>query len=344
MITSEDLATVVVRRVIFHDIPQAVKGGSAKPTLSEVETEIDAMRKGHLKKKLIKVLGSKAAYPIQFSTASASPVPGEVRGLTKHSSNAPLFVESSQRLANYLFEQRLGSISPGLLCMVDATANSLPCVVLMKLERESGGQLELSDNKEGKKTFALSVFDNLVLTDGTRLFKTAMFVRTGKGDDDFRSGACDSQLNVGSSDDFAKFWLRFLGCSFVEEPRVATHRFYESVVRFVNKSVGDPSSKGDIYESLQSELKSHKKTLSPKQFIEEYIPEPFQNGLREHLKVEQVSATAFTKDLNDIERRLRRRVYETSKGVTVSVPEESANLVVVRPEQIIVNDSVIKVK
>ncbi len=342
MITSEDLATVVVRRVIFHDIPQAVKGGPEKPTLSEVETEIDAPRKGHLKTKLTKVLGSKSAYPIQFSATPASPVPGEVRELTKHTGSAPSFVESSQRLANYLFEQRLGSISAGLLCVVDAMANSLPCVVLMKLERERGGQLEL--NKEGKKTFFLKIFDNLVLTDGTRLFKTAMFVRTGRGDDDFRSGACDSQLNVGSSDDFAKFWLRFLGCTFVEEPRVATHRFYESVVRFVNRSVSDPTAKGDIYESLQSELKSHKKTLSPKQFIEEYIPEPFQNNLREHLKTEQVSHTAFTKDLNDIEKRLRRRVYETTRGVNVSVPEESASLVVVNPEQIIVNDSVIKVK
>ena len=83
-------------------------------------------------------------------------------------------------------------------------------MVLMKLERERGAQLELS-GKEGERTFNMSVLNDLVLTDGTRLFKSAMFIRTGTGDDDFKSQACEGQYPVFSAEDLAKFWMRFLG-------------------------------------------------------------------------------------------------------------------------------------
>jgi hypothetical protein len=82
----------------------------------------------------------------------------------------------------------------------------------MKLEREEGAQLELTSHK-GKKAFDMSVLDNLVLTDGTRLFKSAFFLRIGKADDDFRSVVCDSQLHVTASSEMARFWLRFFGMS-----------------------------------------------------------------------------------------------------------------------------------
>jgi hypothetical protein len=38
MITADQLATLQVRRVIFHDIPKKVRGSEAGPTLSEIET------------------------------------------------------------------------------------------------------------------------------------------------------------------------------------------------------------------------------------------------------------------------------------------------------------------
>ena len=82
--------------------------------------------------------------------------------------------------------------------------------------------LQVTREKEG---FDMSVLDNLVLTDGTRLFKSAFFLRVGKGDDDFRSVVCDSQLHVTASSEMARFWLRFLGCQFQVAPRVATQRF-----------------------------------------------------------------------------------------------------------------------
>src|SRR5262249_48635366 len=153
--------------------------------------------KGHLKTKLVRVLSSSQAYPVQFNAQATSPVPEEVRQLTKPQKDKTLFVRSSQLLANHLFQQQVGSVSPGLLCVIDVVAKSLPGIVLMKLEREAGAQLELT-GKKGERTFSMSVIGDLVLTEGTRLFKSAMFLRTGQGDDDLRMSACDSQWVGGS--------------------------------------------------------------------------------------------------------------------------------------------------
>jgi hypothetical protein len=92
-----------------------------------------------------------------------------------------------------------------------------------------------------EKTFSMSVLNDLVLTDGTRLFKSAMFIQTGDGDDHFKCQACEGQYNVFSADDLAKFWMRFLGCSFVVEPRVATQRFFESTLDFISNVVTEPT-------------------------------------------------------------------------------------------------------
>jgi hypothetical protein len=96
-------------------------------------------------------------------------VPPEARTLTKPKCDTKTFIESSQSLANYLFEQHTGAISPGPLCVIDATAKGLPAVILMKLERERGAELQLS-GEPGHRTFEMSVLNDLVLTDGSQLW------------------------------------------------------------------------------------------------------------------------------------------------------------------------------
>ena len=74
-------------------------------------------QKSHLKTKLTRVLNSSKAYPVQFLATTASPVPTQVRQLTKSGYNSEKFIEASRQLANYLFEQHTGATSPGLLCV-----------------------------------------------------------------------------------------------------------------------------------------------------------------------------------------------------------------------------------
>lgn len=346
MITQEQLATLVVRRVIFHDVPNSLKRSTDRqPTLSDVETELDPRRKGLLRKKLIDVLGSKRAYPITFKPVevSTSPVPGEIRMLTRDSKGLAKFVDSSRKLVMELFSKQIGSVSPGLLCVIDVAIGSYPGIVLMKLERHEGAQLKLS--KAGnKQTFSMAVLDDLVLTDGTRLFKSALFLRTGKTDDDFSNVVCDNQNPITSSADLAQFWMTFLGCAPTTDPRVSTQKFSDASMSFINSNLTDAIAKSDLYDALHSEMKSNDTNFTPKSFIDHNVPVEYRKQFREHLAESSIPLTSFKKDLSDINNRLRRRVYQTRSGAFVSVPESQVEVVVVEEDSITIRDSVSSVK
>lgn len=252
------------------------------------------------------------------------------------------FVEMSKRLAAFLFEQHTGATSPGLLCVIDVASGSRSGLVLLKLEREEGAELKPRE-ENGKRVFDMSLLDNLILTEGTRLFKTALFLRTGPEADDFEAAACDSQWTVATSSDVARFWLRFLGCRFVEEPRVSTEKWFEATIQFANEHVADPVVKNDLYEHLHSELKSNRKTVSPRKFIEECLPDSYRTSYEGLLTSRGVSLQAFPKDIADIKNRLRKRAYHTEKGVSVIVPEEQAEVVEVAKQRIVVHDQLASV-
>jgi len=225
---------------------------------------------------------------------------------------------------------------------MDCTVDGRPAFGILKLEREGGLQLE-QGVRDGRRTYDMSVLENLVLTDGTRLFKSALFVKTGSDLGDFDGVACDDQRPSGSTDELAQFWMRFLGCRLKEEPRVSTKKFFEIAVRYVNDVVIDPVEKNTIYEHVVSELKSQKKNFSPKRFIEEYLPPEHQQAFTDFLGEHHVPLRQFTLDISAIERRLRRRSFHTSKGVTVTVPVDDPTIVEVEAERIVVNDTVTKV-
>lgn len=336
MLKPEHLSTLQVRHVIFHDVPRFKL---QQPTLSETPTPVEQAHIAHLRNKLTRVLRSSHAYSVLFDIATPSPVPQHVRNYTTKPA-LPAFVPMSQAIARHLWNLHTGGVSPGLLCILDVQVRQQhDGLVVMKLEREEGAQLQLSEDAKGLKTFSMSVLNNLVMTDGTRLFKTAMFVRTGDDDDAFEAVCCDDQSRVTASGDMAKFWLRFLGCTVMLDPKVATERFFEATVRFINDHVPDPVEKTTLYEHLHSQMKSGHKHFVPKTFIAEYVPTNLQKAFTEHLKHENAPMTAFTKDLSDIDGRIRRHSFKTKRGAVLMVPSDSVEeLVDVEPERIVVND------
>jgi hypothetical protein len=291
---------------------------------------------------MVRALGSKSAFDIVFRPDTASPVPALVQGYAASRRQANQFVDASQQLARTLFDYQSGAMSSGLLTVLDGAVGGRPALAILKLEREAGAQLE-QGTRDGRRTYEMSVLENLVLTDGTRLFKSVLFLKSGTGPDDFEGIACDDQRSFGSTDELAQFWMRFLGCRLKEEPRVATKKFFEIAVRYVNDAVTDPVEKNTIYEHVVSELKSQKKQFSPKRFIEDYLPAEHQQSFTDFLGEHHVALRQFTLDISAIERRLRRRSFHTAKGVTVTVPVDDPTIVEVEAERIVVNDAVTRV-
>jgi hypothetical protein len=259
MITAADLAPISIDRAIFHDVPNRPRNFEGKPTLADLETKLDAKRQYILRSRLTSVLGSKQAYAMRFAAAPITEVPKEVRGFTIVLQNSEEFVQMSRKLATELFKQHTGATSAGLLCVMSVRSMKKPGIAVLKLERQEGMEIKFSGD-EGHKTFDLDVLENLILTEDTRLFKSALFLRHGPNDDDFDLGACDSQ----GPEDVARFWLSYLGCELAEEPRVITRRWYNASVEFANKHIEDPVAINDFYEHLHSELKSNRKKVSPR--------------------------------------------------------------------------------
>lgn len=342
LLTNEHLAVMTIKRVIFHDVPNHVHGTDGNLVLASAETEIDAKRRNMLKKKLAKVLDSKSAYPILFADNPSSPVPTIVREYTKKEHKSDAFVMNTQELAKHLHQVQHGAVSPGLLCVIEFAADGKPGLVLMKLEREAGAQLKL-DKVGGKTRFAMSVLEDLVLTDGTKLFKTAAFLRKSSGDDDFLMSACDSQHRVTDSSDMARFWIRYLGCTFREDPRVSTSKFYNASIEFINSVVTEPVMRTAIYDGLHAELRSSRSMVAPKTFIQEHVPEELRASYREFLEERKVPLTSFHKDVIDVKSKLRRRTFLSEQGVMVSAPEASEGLVEVNEESIVVQDKLKRV-
>jgi hypothetical protein len=342
MITSADLAKLQINRTIFHDVPNRPREATSRPVLMDLETQVDPKRAEMLRRRLTQVLGSTAAYPVEFSPDAGSLVPHEVRSYTSDLGSSEQFVDMSKRLATFLFEQHTGATSPGLLCVIEVASGGDRGLALLKLEREEGAELEFHENN-GKRICDMSVLDNLILTEGTKLFKTGLFLRTGPEDSDFKVKACEGQRTVVTSGDMARFWLRYLGCRFIEEPRITTERWFEASIRFANEQVSEPVAKNDFYEHIQSELKSNKQTVSPKKFLEDYVPEEYRKAYQTFLSERGVPLHSFQKDTTDIRGRLRKRAYHTAKGVSVIVPEEEVQLVVVEKQKIVVHDHLVNI-
>src|SRR6266850_3001198 len=322
MITAADLAPIKIGRAIFHDVPKRPPKFEGKPTLADLETKLDPKRHYILRSRLTKVLGSQQAYAMRFSSAPRTEVPKEVRQFTSAARESEEFVAMSRTLAIQLFEMHTGATSPGLLCVMSVTSMAKSGVAVLKLERQEGMEIKFS-GEEGHKTFDLDVLENLILTEDTRLFKSALFLRNGPNDDDFDLGACDSQ----GPEDVARFWLTYLGCNLAEEPRVITRRWYNASVEFVNSQLDDPVEINDFYEHIHSELKSNRKKVSPREFIEQYVPKHLRVPYLDYLEKEHISPQAFTKDVTEIKGRLRRKSLRTKNGIAVIVPEDQENRV-----------------
>src|SRR6266446_2482491 len=127
-ITNIELSGIVVTRVIFHDVPRKIPGGAA--SVAEAETDLDTDTQQLLQQKLTKVLGSSRAYAIEFDPKTASKVPEAIEAMTKKGSHKTTFVAQSQLLANYLYEQHVGNVSKGLLCVIEIRVGSKRGIVV----------------------------------------------------------------------------------------------------------------------------------------------------------------------------------------------------------------------
>ena len=73
----KDLSLLEIGRVIFHNVPSRRAGSTTGPTLSEIESQLDAVPLNYFRRKLVATL-SNNAYPVIFDSSISSVVPSLV--------------------------------------------------------------------------------------------------------------------------------------------------------------------------------------------------------------------------------------------------------------------------
>jgi len=340
-INADDLTGLEITRFIIHDIPQRDKAdpNAVEPMLSEIECPMHAETIVYMRDHLKNALGSSRAHDIQFDKTSSSPVPGLVRSATNDVLKSVAFVAMSQQIAKHLFSVHTRATSAGLLVVMDCTIYGEQALAILKLSRHGATQITLIE-KDGKRTFNPVVLKDLVLGEGTRLFKSALFHRIGTGEDDISALACDEQ---GEETSLAHFWRSFLGCMLIEKASVMTERYFNVTLEYIDTRIDDPIAKTALYEALHVELNSNKKAVVPVTFISQHVPKDHRAAFRAFLEEKHVSLKQFDKDTAHIATKLKRRQYISEKGAVVTAPVNHPEIVKVTKDQIIVADALKRV-
>ena len=310
-----DLGRLDIDKLIVHDVPsRRVNAQGPSPTLSEIESPLTPTVRNYIRDKVVGTL-SNNSFPVVFDPASGSPVP--VLVLDNLGNQSTPFVESSQYLANHLFQSQTGSNPPGLLAVAQTQIEGVNSLALMKLEREAGARVAAIQH-QGKSTFDVQHLSDLMLTDKTRVFKIGLFVQEGTNLESISGLVSDNQAAQWHKSDIADFFLRrFLGCKLREEPRVTTRNYLDATEEWINSSVTDPVLKTKYEVATLAEMQRNLSSINPRTFADQNLELPDRQSYISHLEEREVPVTEFPKDNSIVEPRLRRISMELESGVVI---------------------------
>ncbi|MFQ6028373.1 MAG: nucleoid-associated protein, partial [Dehalococcoidia bacterium] len=268
-----------------------------------------------IREKIIASAGSRSALEVLFDDSSSSPVPDLVRGY--FASPDDQFVPVSRASAEHLYNSQTGVNPAGLLTVVAFSVSNSRGLAIAKLEREEGARIE-PQHINGQQTFGLEVLRDLLLTQGTRLFKLGIFVNTGSGPDEIEAFACDEQRPYGIRNELAYFFLRtFLGCELAETAEITTARFFEASQEYFNQEVDDAALRVTYTNHLLSELTNEVTTVNPRLFSERNLRTEHRQEYLQHLESKRVIAGQFPKNVESVARHLARLQVDFEHGISI---------------------------
>jgi hypothetical protein len=331
----EKIALVTLKRAVFHFVPVHKKSEKdIAPTLMDEETPLDRDNTHLIQERVKSALTSPHSFEVEFNPNKLTPVRSLLEEYFADSSQAS-FILISQKLASTLFTVQKGSNSPGLLALLDCRLGKEHAAIVVKLESETGSRL-FTEEDGGHRRYRMQVLRDLFLTEGTRVFKSALFVPSVDG---MQVLACDDQRSSIREYEIARFFLeQFLGCKRLEVAHVVTKNFYNATITFLNEQIPNHVDRNDIYDDLASQMRRHTRSLNVKEFARDFVPSPHRDEFVAFMKEREIPPS-FEKDTSEINGYLRKKNIRTTHDIQIRVPEGAANLVKVEANRITINDS-----
>jgi hypothetical protein len=318
-----NLGTFFLSSLIVHDVPR--RAADAGVVLSDVESGLDQSLRNFFRERMIRSLKNQA-FEVECDPDATSPVPQLVSTLLPDST---VLVAQSQEIARHLWACQTAVNSPGLVVVSVGTVDGVPCVGILKLEREDALRVE-QVSTSGGTTFDLRYLQDLMLGKNTRVFKAALFTTVDGGD--IGGLVSDDQRGYDSRAEIAHFFLgRFLGCRLATSNDLATKAFFEGSQDWINNQVRDEQRKARYQLALLAHINSPSTTLKVKDFADQHLVVNDRQPYKEFMAGRDVPTGAFTKEPRLIASKVKQLTYATQNGIRITaMPEPMQRYVKVR--------------
>lgn len=321
-----------IDRIIIHQIFQRDSDGNkVTPKQSHEFTRFDQSAMDAFKSRLKDALGD-GSKSVQMEIVNQEPgdLPHLVDILIDQDDDA--FATSSFDIARKLTDaQQRKSIPGGILVVFCGTQGQKKRKFLGVIKAEIHNGYEKQINGKTNE-ISLKFVEEVLLTPGTRLYKTAAFFErenAGLSKDDLNTKwvvmVSDYQINKADGKAAAQyFYSDFLGCGYPETSARTTMHFYESASAFISDLDVPEAKKSDLLNALTTYLKvDTSSTISSSDFASKYFDLDTQDSFSAYMEDSGLPTTAFTKDVAHIEQKLKFRKVNFSRNVKIVAPSDA---------------------
>lgn len=313
-----DFGTLSIDKVMMHGIPKGnLAANSPNESFTETPIPLEDEDRGYITLKLRATFAGRARAVIEDKDLE-SKVPDLIRGLVGDSGN---LIGDSRQIASLLHGAQKWMSNAGLVMVVHGQIDGEKCLVVAKMEHQEGMRVQPTLSPEGLKTYKAEHFHDLILAEGTKVFKAGIFKASEAKDSELMQGlVADDQL---SGQNVAEYFVNFLGCVFVRQADVMTELYFDETHRFLGKvTKEDPPMRTDYEIALIVDMQSASKRISPKSFAAKYLKGAHRDQFLKRMEEIGLPIAGFKKDTKLIETNIRRMKLQTSRGATLFVPPE----------------------
>ncbi|WP_444935092.1 nucleoid-associated protein [Microbulbifer sp. JTAC008] len=324
------LLNLSIDRIIIHQVYQRDKDGTKiPPTQSHEFTRFDESAMEEFKSRIRDALGEGSkAVQMQIHSQDENHIPKIADKIIDQDDDA--FAVSSFDFAKRLTDAQQRKNIPGGIVVVFTGKQGHPqrnFLGVIKAEIHSAYEKEVDPTTN---KISLKFVEEVLLTPGTRLYKTAAFFekQNNSTPDDLNDkyAVMISDYQIGKTDGKAAaryFYSDFLGCDYPETSARTTKKFYDAASSFIEGLEIEVEKKSDLFNALTTYLKvGTSSTISSEDFAANYFDLDVQDDFKSHMEDSGLPTTAFTKDIEHIESKLKYRRVNFSKNVKIIAPSD----------------------
>jgi hypothetical protein len=314
-----DFGTLTVDQVIMHRVPKGAPREGAPDAIdySEAPIELTAVDKGFIQLRLRETLAGRAR-PVIEDTDAGSTSPNLIRGLLAGTGD---LVADSATLAKGLHERQKWVSPIGLVMVIAGKLDGEDCLIIAKMEHEEGMRVQPTSTVDGKRTYKAEYLKDLILGEGTQVFKVGVFKKSGAQTGMKLAGeVVDAQQSGGA---VAAYFVEFLGCAFTQRADVLTEKFFKETQRFIATAAkNDPERTAEYEIALLSEMQGGGRRITPETFAQLHLRSDDQDAYLARISAAGLPVKGFQKNVELVRSTIRRMKVQTARGATVLVPPD----------------------